>query len=203
MQAEMTNAHKAIGQNVREKTADKLHGGQGHQLLFAMIAVIEILEGDSIFANGNDTMIGNGNAEDVASEIFEQFLHAVDGSLDIDFPIFGEGLRQHNLDVECAILGIEFAICPKMSESEAKAVAELIGKQFDGKEESMGSGLPAKASRGEDQRAAGDDEMQMEMLLHGLPPGMQDHRKTDLTAEILASKLFQQLSGDFNEEIEK
>ena len=100
MQAEMTNAHKAIGQNVREKVADKLHGGQGHQLLFAMIAVIEILEGDSIFANGNDAMIGNGNAEDVASKIFEQFLRAVDGSLDVDFPIFGEGLRQHILDVE-------------------------------------------------------------------------------------------------------
>ena len=199
----MTNAHKAIGQNVREKAMDKLAGGQGHQLLFAIVAGIEILEGDSIFANGNDTMVGNGNAKDVASEIFEQFLHAVDGSLVIDFPIFGEGLRQHNLDVECAIVGIEFAICPKMSESEAKAVAELIGKQFDGKEEGMGSGLPAKASRGEDQRAAGDDEMQMEMLLHGLPPGMQDHRKTDLTAEILASKLFQQLSGDFDEEIEK
>ena len=41
------------------------------------------------------------------------------------------------------------------------------------------------------------------MLLHVLSPGMQDHRKADLTAEILASELLQQLCGDFDEEIEK
>lgn len=41
------------------------------------------------------------------------------------------------------------------------------------------------------------------MLLHGLSPGMQDHRKTDLTTEIFLPELFEQLCGGFNEKIEK
>lgn len=41
------------------------------------------------------------------------------------------------------------------------------------------------------------------MVLHGLSPGMQDHRKADLPAEIFLPKLFEQLSGCVNEEIEQ
>ena len=41
------------------------------------------------------------------------------------------------------------------------------------------------------------------MLLHGLPPGMQDHRKADLATEIFLSELFEQLCGSVNEELEK
>ena len=41
------------------------------------------------------------------------------------------------------------------------------------------------------------------MLLHGLAPGMQDHGKANFTAEIFLPKFFEQLSGSFNEEIEK
>ncbi len=32
------------------------------------------------------------------------------------------------LNIECAVVGIEFAICPKLGERKAKAIAELIGK---------------------------------------------------------------------------
>ena len=90
-----------------------------------------------------------------------------------------------------------------MSESEAKAVSELIGKEFNGKEEGVRSGLPAIILWRRSQCAAGDNEMKMEMFLHGLPPGMQDHREADLAAKILAPKLLQQLCGSLNEEIEK
>ena len=41
------------------------------------------------------------------------------------------------------------------------------------------------------------------MLLHGLTPGMQDHRKANLAAEIFLPELFEQLRGSFNEEIEE
>ena len=41
------------------------------------------------------------------------------------------------------------------------------------------------------------------MLLHGLTPGMHDHRETNLTAEIFLTELFQQLSGKLDEQIEK
>ncbi len=63
--------------------------GRVINFLFAIIAVIEILESDGIFANGNNAMIGNGNAEDIATEILDQFLFAIERGLNVDFPIFG------------------------------------------------------------------------------------------------------------------
>lgn len=191
MQTKMTDAHKTIGQDMREKTADKLKDMQGHQFFFAVVAIIEVFEGDRIFANGNNAMIGNGNAEDVAAEILDQFFFVVERGLNIDFPIFGQGLLQHALNIERAVKGIEFAVCPELREGKAKAVAELIGEQFDGKEELMVSRIPSVASGGGHKSAARDDEMQVEMLLHGLTPGMHDHRKADVAAEIFLTELLQ------------
>ena len=90
MQAEMTDADKAIGQNMREEATDKLDRGEGHQFLFAIVAVVEVFEGDRVSRNGNDTMIGNGNTENVATEILDQLLFVIERGLDIDFPIFGQ-----------------------------------------------------------------------------------------------------------------
>ncbi len=41
------------------------------------------------------------------------------------------------------------------------------------------------------------------MLLHGLTPSVHDHRKTDLTSEILLPKLLQQLCGDFDAQVKQ
>ena len=89
MQAKMANTDKAIGKDMGKETADELEDMQGHLFLFAIITVIEIFEGNGVFAKGDNAMIGNGNAEDVATEIFEQLLFVVERFLDIDFPIFG------------------------------------------------------------------------------------------------------------------
>ena len=93
-------------------------------------------------------MIGDRNAEDVTPQILDQFLFVIERGFDIDFPIFGQGLLQHALNIECAIMGIEFAIRPTLREGKAKTVAELVGKQFDGEEEVARSRLPAIASGG-------------------------------------------------------
>ena len=203
VQTEMTNAHKTIRQDMREKAADKLHRGEGHHLLFAVVAVIEILESDSIFPNRHNAMIGDGNAEDVTTEILDQLLLVVERRLDIDFPIFGQALHQHILNIKCAVIGIEFAVCPELGDFKTETITELIGEQFDGEEELMVSGIPTISSVGGDQRPARDDEVNMQMLLHGLSPSVHDHRKANFAAEILLSELFQQLSGDFDEQIEK
>ena len=161
MQAEMTDAHKTVRQNMREETADKLHCREGHQFLFAIVAVIEILEGDRIFANGNNTMIGNGNAEDVTTEILDQFLLVVERRLDIDFPIFGQALLDHILNVERVMVGVQFAVCPELGDFKTETIAELIGEQFGGKKKLMVSRIPTVASGRGDQRTARDDEMDM------------------------------------------
>jgi hypothetical protein len=162
MQTKMTDAHKAIRQNMGEKAADEFHGGEGHQLLFALVTVIEILERDCIFPYRHNAVIGNGNAEDVATEILNQFFRAIKRGLNIDFPIFDQGLLQHTLNIQPAVIGIQFAICPELGDGKTKAVTELIGKQFDGKEKLARSRIPTVASGGGYKCATGDDEVDMQ-----------------------------------------
>ena len=202
VQTKMTDADKPIGQNMREETADEFQCRESHGFFFAVVAIIEILEGDCIFSNGNNTMIGNGNAEDVATEILDQLFFVIERGLDIDFPIFGQGLLQHILNIERAVMGIEFGVCPELGDFEAETIAELIGKQFDGEEELVVSRIPSVTSGGGNERAARNNEMDMQMLLHGLTPGMHDHRKADLATEILLPEVFEQLRGNFDEQIE-
>lgn len=45
--------------------------------------------------------------------------------------------------------------------------------------------------------------MTMEMFLHGLPPGVQDHGKTDLAAQIFLSEFLQELGSRVDEELEE
>lgn len=107
------------------------------------------------------------------------------------------------MHIEIAIVGVEFASPPESSEFKAEAIAEHIGKQQGREEELMSGRLPRVARRVGDQRAACDDEMDVQMLLQSLPPGVHDHSKTDVAAEILLTELLQQLSRDINEEIEE
>ena len=48
MQAEVANADKARGQDMGEEAADEFDGGQGHDFLFALVAIVAILERDRI-----------------------------------------------------------------------------------------------------------------------------------------------------------
>ncbi len=186
---------------MREKTTDEFHGRQSHLFLFPLIAIVEILEGDGMVGESQDTMIGDGNAKDVTTKILHQLLDATQRRLDVDFPIFGKSLGDHLLGIESTVVGIQFACCPELCDGETKAVAELMGEQFDREEELARGRLPAIARGSRDQSATGDHAMQMRMSLHGLPPGMQDQGETDLATQILLPELLQDLSRHFEEQV--
>lgn len=191
VQTKMTNADKTIREDMGKEAANELEDMEGQGFLFAIIAVIEIFEGDSVFANRHNTMVRNSNTEDVATEILDQLFFVIERLLDIDFPIFGQGLGQHGLNIELVMVSIEFAVSPEFGKFKAEAVAKLIGKQEDREKELVVSGIPRIASGGGDKRAARHDEVEVKMLLHGLPPGVHDHRKADLTAKIFLTELLQ------------
>lgn len=67
----------------------------------------------------------------------------------------------------------------------------------------MSGRIPRVARRRGYQCATCDDEMDVQMLLQSLPPGVHDHSKTDVAAEILLTELLQQLSCHIDEEIEE
>lgn len=175
VQAKMANTDKTIREDMGKETANKLEDMQGHEFLYAIIAIIEILEGDGIFAKGNNAMIGNGNAEDITTEIFEQLFFVVEWRLDIDFPIFRQALLQHILNIQSAIIGVELVVYPEFGDFKTETIAEHIGKQEGGEEKLVRSRIPGIARGGVYQRATSHDEMDVEMFLHSLPPSVHDH----------------------------
>lgn len=82
-----------------------------------------------------------------------------------------------------------------------EGAAELFGEQLDGEEEFVGSGLPAVTGWRRDQGATSNDEMQVWMGLHDLPPGVQDHGEADLAAEVLLPEFFEQLRGGLDQQV--
>ena len=49
--------------------------------------------------------------------ILDQLLFLIEWFLDIDFPIFGRGLHEHVWNIESAVVGVEFAIRPKLGKN--------------------------------------------------------------------------------------
>lgn len=190
MQTKMANPDKTIGQYMGKETADELQWWKRHDLFFALVTVIEIFERDGIPVDRENAMIGNGDAEDVTAKILHELLDTVGSGLNKNLPISSQGLLNHGCDIQSAIKGVEAAIFGELGKGGAELVAELIGKQLYREKKFSGSRLPAIARWGGNECAAGDNEVKVEMILHGLPPGMQDHGKADVTAQIFASENF-------------
>ena len=56
--AEVADADQALGQNVDQKSAQKLIGRNGHDLLLAAACIVLPAKRDSIIVEGNQAMVG-------------------------------------------------------------------------------------------------------------------------------------------------
>jgi hypothetical protein len=61
-ESEVADANQAAGQNVKQKSAQELMGGDGHDLLLAAVGIVSPAERDAIVFKGHESMVGNGHA---------------------------------------------------------------------------------------------------------------------------------------------
>ena len=86
--AEMTDALEAGRQNMQQEAADKLLDGDGHYFGLPLIgtAVIFPVERQLAVVEGNQALIGDGDAMGIAAEILDHLLGAAEGRFGIDYP---------------------------------------------------------------------------------------------------------------------
>ena len=72
----MANADQAAGQNVEQKTAQELMGGNSHELLLAAVRIVSPAEGDTAVFKGHEAMVGDGDAMGVAGQVVENIFGA-------------------------------------------------------------------------------------------------------------------------------
>ena len=66
-EAEVADADQAFGQDMDEKAAQELLGGNGHDLVLAAVSIVSPAEGDAMVLESHEAMVGDGDAMGIAA----------------------------------------------------------------------------------------------------------------------------------------
>jgi hypothetical protein len=88
------DADQALGQNVDQESAQKLICRNGHNLLLTAVRIVFPAKRDSIVLKRNQSMVGDGDAVRIASEIVQNMLGTAEGWLGVDDPILAKELSE-------------------------------------------------------------------------------------------------------------
>ena len=93
-ETEVPDAHEAGGKHVEQEAAQELVHGQGHEALLVAVGGVSPAKGDLVVGQGDEAMVGDGDAMRVASEVVENMLRATEGRFAVDDPIVVEQLPE-------------------------------------------------------------------------------------------------------------
>lgn len=121
----MADFAKAAGQDVHKETADKLHGVQGHRFRLILMGVIPPEKSDLAVLQGQNAVIGDGNAMGITSQISNYFFSGAKRRLAVYDPLFAAANVQ------------EFLVCIRkfLFEKGQEFAPEFSGKHPNGQEE--------------------------------------------------------------------
>ena len=78
---------KPLGKNVLDEAAQELLAGKSHGALPAVMRVVLPSEGDVRVGDGEDAVIGDGDAVSIASQILQNVFGSAERRLGIDHPV--------------------------------------------------------------------------------------------------------------------
>jgi hypothetical protein len=85
--AEVSNARKTLGQHVLQKPAEELGAGESHGALLVVIRIILPAEPDLRIGDGENPMVGDGDAMRIASQVLQNVVWTAKRRLRIHDPI--------------------------------------------------------------------------------------------------------------------
>ena len=181
----MADAHEAIGQDVEQEAAKELHGIEGHHLLAVVIAVVLVVEANAASVEGDQAVLGDGDAVGIASQIGKNLSGAAEGRLRVDDPFGSACLHQRRSDIDMSNTGAQLVISPYgVAEKLEEAVPEQAREDAYGEEELLvryGSEAPV-VNR---EPAAGNDAVQVRVQGKGLSPGVKHGEEAELQPQTL------------------
>ena len=187
-EAEVADAVEVFGQDMEQEAADELFGGEGQGLEAAVMAVVAPAEADLTVLDGEEAVVGDGDAVGVLAEVVEDLVGAGEGGLGVDDSLgLAEGLEVAGEGVGVVERGegvaeLEPAGAEGLLEQFEEEAAEQAGEDANGEEEAGAAGDPA-VTVGSDA-AAGDDAVQVRVQLKSLTPRMQHGEEADLGAKV-------------------
>ena len=86
-QSEVADAHEAFWQHVEEEAAQELGGLERHDALLAAVGIVLPAKADALSVEGQQAVIGNGDAMGVAAQVAQHLCGSAEGRLGIDDPL--------------------------------------------------------------------------------------------------------------------
>jgi hypothetical protein len=158
----------AFGRDVLEKAVDKL-GGRKRDVADLLSVVVTVAEADDVAVEGLDPAIGDGNAENVAAKILENFV-AEAGMLGVNNPtLFPDGRGSEAEE-------------SRFFQTVAEFGAEQDRQSADGNKKLGMFGLDPGRAIGR-QASGGDEHMNVRMEQHGARPGVKNGESANLRAD--------------------
>jgi hypothetical protein len=185
--AKVSDAHKTLWQQVKQKTTQELICGECHRSLSVAVRAVSPEECDVVIRKGDQAMVGNGHSMGIAAEIAENIFRSAEGPFAVDDPLMVELLTDKGVERlrvrEMLKLAVEvdLAFCESVLQSCPEFASKDAPEHFFGKEEAMARLYPALVIEGES--AGGSDTMHMGMMFHLLTPGMEHAEEADLSAK--------------------
>ena len=97
-EAEGADANKAAGQHMQQETAQELFRLDRHHSLVISVGIISPAEGDLVVGEGDQAMVGDGDAVSVAGEIAEDMMGTAEWGFGIDDPVLTEQGAQESAE---------------------------------------------------------------------------------------------------------
>lgn len=89
-EAEVADADEALGEQVKQEATQKLIVRDGHHFLPIVVGRVAPAEGDLAVGEGDQAMVGDGDAVSIAAEILQHILGSTERWFRVDDPIFAE-----------------------------------------------------------------------------------------------------------------
>ena len=86
-EAEVTDADEGGGKDVKEEPAHELHGGEDHHPGAIPVVPVPVAEGDASAGDGDEAVVGDGDAVGVAAEVVESSVGTIEGRPTVDHPL--------------------------------------------------------------------------------------------------------------------
>ena len=187
--AKVTDTDKALGQDVRQESPQELGGSQSHHPPTTIVSVVLPQKRDVPVAQGDEAVVGYRCPVSVVRQVAQHVFGAAEGALGIDDPVLlvegGEPLLEPGSvgQLGSAVVELEQALALGSPQASEELPSEETAEDIHGEKEAVSAVLPVRPVRRD--AAAGDNAVDVRMVLEVLAPRVQDGQDGDFGAEVL------------------
>jgi len=123
---------------MQQEAAQELICSKSHELLLATMSVVLPAKGDAIVVESDETMVGDGDAVSVASQVVENMFCPAERRLGVDDPLLKEELMDETVEAiglskaEDRAVELELVLIKDLFEPVSELTAEDAAEYVDG-----------------------------------------------------------------------